>query len=93
MLQNLKDSLAAVRAGRINTDQLIAVWRDQASLPDGLPPRYGQVLDDILVRIESSRLFSGGACAFDSDDLIAALATWLDKAEERLASEKKRGAG
>jgi hypothetical protein len=93
MLQTLKDSLAAVRAGRIDTDRLIALWRDQASLLGRLPPSYGQVLDDLLMRIESSRLFSGTACAFDRDDLIAALATWLDKAEGFLAHEKEQGAG
>jgi hypothetical protein len=93
MLQTLKESLIAVRAGRMYTDRLIAVWRDQAALLDRHPQRYCQVLDDFFMRIESSRLFSSGARAFDGDDLIGSLASWLNKADDYLSQEKDCGRG
>ena len=57
---------------------------EAASLP--LPKQYGQVLGDLLDRIEASALFSGESCSFSQQDLFDNLQLWADKARAKLAS-------
>lgn len=40
----------------------------------------------MLMRIESSRLFSADSCSFSRESLLDAFGVWLDKAEAKLAS-------
>ena len=56
-----------------------------------LPPRYGQVTEEILGRLESAGLFSEESCSFSQRDLLDALGDWLDKAQA--AGAKARGMG
>jgi len=49
-----------------------------------LPARYGQVLDDLLDRLESSALFSEESCSFSQDGLLDNLQLWIDKARGQL---------
>jgi len=72
----------------IGTDAFVALWRDEGgALCEQLPPQYRRALDDILMRIESSRLFSGDSCSFSRESLLEALETWLEKAGMRLAAK------
>jgi hypothetical protein len=74
-------SLAACRAGALPVAALAREWRGQAILLPALPPRYTQVLEDILGRLESAALFGGESCSFSQRDLLDALSDWLDKAQ------------
>jgi hypothetical protein len=63
-------------------------WRAQAALLADLPPRYGQVMEDLLGRMEAGSLFTEESCSFSQEDLQANLAVWLDKAEQTLAAPR-----
>jgi hypothetical protein len=83
----LRTSLQQMQSGQIKTTEFVHQWREQNSLLSQLPEKYHQVLDDLLMRLESSQLFSGEACAFSQTDLLNNLQTWLDKAEQYLAKQ------
>ncbi len=80
----LRTSLQQMQAGQIKTPSFVTQWREQNPLLAQLPEKYHRVLDDLLMRLESSQLFSGEACAFSQTDLLNSLQTWLDKAEQYL---------
>jgi hypothetical protein len=77
-----------MQAGKIKTNEFVLQWREQNPLLPQLPEKYHRVLDDLLMRLESSQLFSGEACAFSQTDLLNSLQTWLDKAETYLAQQQ-----
>ncbi len=84
-LDRLLDALAACQRGELPLTQLTGQWRSAASaLP--LPPRYAQVLGDLLDRIEAGALFSEESCSFSQKDLLAGLQLWADKARSALNS-------
>lgn len=84
-VSRMTDALAACSQGPLPQKEMIQVWRNgAASLP--LPIQYGQVLGDLLDRIEASALFSGESCSFSQQDLFDNLKLWADKARARLAS-------
>jgi hypothetical protein len=83
----LRKSLVDYGADAIGTDAFVALWRTQGgALCERLPPAYLRALDDMIMRIESSRLFSGDSCSFSRESLLEAFGTWLEKADARLAS-------
>ncbi len=84
MLDHHQATLAQLRAGALDAHAFCAAWR-ALPLPAALPPRYAQVRDQLLDRIESSALFSGESCSFSQADLADALQQWLDKAREGAA--------
>ena len=59
--------------------------RQSTELLGALPPRYGEVLLNLLDRLESSALFSEESCSFSQKDLLDNLGTWVDKARAQLA--------
>lgn len=85
-LARLRSALESLDQGSMGLDDFLALWRDPAGLLDALPSRFREVLDGTLMRLESSRFFSGDSCSFSRNDLTGNLALWLDKAEERLAA-------
>jgi hypothetical protein len=61
--------------------------RTRSAYPEllaALPPRYAEVLFNLLDRLESSALFAEESCSFSQHDLVASLRHWADKAQERL---------
>lgn len=60
--------------------------RASSELLATLPPRYGEVLLNLLDRLESSALFSEESCSFSQKDLLDNLQVWVDKARAQLAS-------
>lgn len=48
--------------------------------------RYGEVLRDLLTRLESSALFSEESCSFSQSALIDNLQLWVDKARTQLGA-------
>ena len=53
-----------------------------------MPPRFREVLEDLLVRLESSALFSEESCSFSQTDLLDSLQQWLEHAQRQLDREK-----
>ena len=60
--------------------------RASSELLAALPPRYGEVLLNLLDRLESSALFSEESCSFSQKDLLDNLQVWVDKARGQLVS-------
>lgn len=60
--------------------------RASTELLAALPPRYGEVLLNLLDRLESSALFSEESCSFSQKDLLDNLQVWTDKARGQLVS-------
>jgi hypothetical protein len=84
-LDTIQQALDQLRGGALDMDAFCKRLRTVA-LPAALPPRYGEVLGNLLDRLESSAMFGGESCSFSQDDLAAGVQTWLDKARERLAA-------
>ena len=81
---SLRAALDEYRRDAMTTDKFVALWREQGGqLCTRLPMAYRTALDDLLMRTESSRLFSGDSCSFSRDSLMDAFTLWLDKAELR----------
>ncbi|AOV03734.1 MULTISPECIES: hypothetical protein [Delftia] len=83
--------LAQLRAGfaQLAQQQLPAAVlgqqaRASSELLQALPPRYGEVLLNLLDRLESSALFSEESCSFSQKDLLDNLETWATKAQAQL---------
>lgn len=83
-LQSLRDKLQDLRAQRASIAEFCRAWRSQTDLLAALPPRYGQVMEDLLGRMEAGSLFTEESCSFSQEDLQAQLAVWLDKAQQTL---------
>jgi class 3 adenylate cyclase len=60
--------------------------RASTELLAALPPRYGEVLLNLLDRLESSALFSEESCSFSQKDLLDNLQVWADKARGQLVA-------
>jgi len=58
--------------------------RNARPLHAALPPRYAEVLLNLLDRLESSALFSEESCSFSQKDLLDSLQLWIDKARTQL---------
>jgi hypothetical protein len=84
-LQSLRSTLDDVRHKRVAIATFCQAWRAQTALVAALPARYGQVMEDLLGRMEAGSLFTEESCSFSQEDLQANLAVWLDKAEQTLA--------
>ncbi|MCB1909379.1 MAG: hypothetical protein KDH15_18605 [Rhodocyclaceae bacterium] len=91
MTRSLRSALQRFAGGHISAHQCAALWRADAppALAE-LPPAYGEVLDQLLMRLESSAGFGGASCSFDQQALVDQLALWLDKADARLARPSGR---
>jgi hypothetical protein len=83
-LQTLRDSLGGLQEKRITLDAFCRTWRAQTALLAQLPPRYAEVMEDLLGRMEAGSLFTEESCSFSQDDLQANLGVWLDKAEQTI---------
>lgn len=84
-IEQLRGSLADYGANAVSTADFVALWRTAPAELAGLPPRFGEVLDDLLMRVESSQMFTEESCSFSRGDLVRNLEVWLEKAVARLA--------
>lgn len=83
-LQILHDALNDLRDGEIDVTSFCRAWRAQEELLKRLPPRYEEVAEDLLGRLEAGSLFTEESCSFSQEDLLDNLAVWLHKAEKTL---------
>lgn len=84
----LQAALAQLRARQTGVDVFCRNWRAETALLAALPPRYGQVLEDLLGRLEAGSLFSEESCSFSQEDLHAQLQIWLEKAQQTLQTTR-----
>jgi hypothetical protein len=85
-LTRMTNALAVCRQGPLPQSDMIALWRNSAPQL-ALPEKFGEVLGNLLDRIEASALFSEESCSFSQKDLFASLQLWADKARLRLSSQ------
>lgn len=87
LLAPLQDELDALRRGSTRPADFSRKARAQQALLDALPPRYTEVLLDLLDRLESSALFAEESCSFSQAGLLDSLQLWLDKAAQQLHTD------
>ena len=85
-LTTLAHALQAFERGDHTAAALSTLARQQTTLLAALPPRYGEVLLNLLDRLESSALFSEESCSFSQKDLVANLTMWVEKAQGTLTA-------
>lgn len=85
-LRTLRSAIDDLQHNRISTSSFCQTWRAQTSLLAALPPRYTQVMEDLLGRMEAGSLFTEESCSFSQEDLQANLSVWLDKATQTLGT-------
>lgn len=83
-LRNLRNSLDALRDKHISIQDFCTAWRNETALLAALPPRYKEVMEDLLGRMEAGSLFTEESCSFSQEDLQTHLSVWLDKAGQTL---------
>ena len=83
-LTTLAQALQAFERGDHTAATLSTLARQQTTLLATLPPRYSDVLLNLLDRLESSALFSEESCSFSQKDLVANLTMWVEKAQATL---------
>ena len=83
-LTTLARALHAFERGDHTAAALSTLARQQTTLLATLPPRYSEVLLNLLDRLESSALFSEESCSFSQKDLVANLTMWVEKAQATL---------
>ncbi len=69
-----------LRLGKISVVAFASACRAETRWLSTLPPRYSEVLLQLLDRLESSALFSEESCSFSQIALFDSLQLWLDKA-------------
>jgi hypothetical protein len=69
-LATLAQALQAFERGDHTAAALSTLARQQTTLLAALPPRYSEVLLNLLDRLESSALFSEESCSFSQKDLV-----------------------
>lgn len=83
-LDSIKTKLRQFQAGEIRTAELTDAARAALVLASSLPPQFGEVLNNILDRLESSALFTEESCSFSQTGLLENLEVWIQKTNERL---------
>lgn len=87
-IHSLRHSLSELQNGRQSVAEFCQEWRSQTALLADLPPRYGQVMEDLLGRLEAGSVFTDESCSFSQQDLLANLTVWADKAEQTCAAHR-----
>lgn len=80
----LRQGLEAARGGALPVNELVRLFRSEAPRLEGLPEKFGQVLESLLMQLESGGLFTEESCSFSQQDLLESLSVWVDRAQMRL---------
>lgn len=83
-LDALSTLFGELRSGHLSAHEFSHRARQFDALLAALPPAFGEVLGQLLDRLESSALFSEESCSFSQQGLIENLQVWIDKARSRL---------
>ncbi len=85
-LQALHDALLRYEDCAVSASEVGQQARDSKDLLGALPPRYGEVLLQLLDRLEASTLAAADSCTFNQQELRDNLYGWMDKAREQLGA-------
>jgi hypothetical protein len=88
-LKVIKTKFAQFQANEIRSTELADAARAALVLLSSLPPQFGEVLNNILDRLESSALFTEESCSFSQTGLLESLEVWIEKAQLRIAESTK----
>jgi hypothetical protein len=88
-LQTLQGALAQLRVETLGAALFSELAQAQQELLAALPPRFFDVLVQLLSRLESSALFTDESCSFSRHDLLDILQLWLDKAGQTLQAQAR----
>ena len=91
-LATLQNALTQLRDGHLRANAFSDSAHAQVVLLQALPPRYAEVLHDLLNRLESSALFSEESCSFSQQALLDNLQLWAEKAQATLQAQTPRPA-
>ncbi|AMP16197.1 hypothetical protein [Collimonas pratensis] len=80
-IQLLRGAVGALHNTPAGIAALCRTWRAQTALLSALPPRFAEVAENILCRLESASLFSEESCSYSQHDQLAHLGAWLDQAQ------------
>lgn len=80
----LAAGLQQLRGDALGIPVFSRLAQNQPALKEALPPRYAEVLQQLLDRLESSALFSEESCSFSQKELLDSLQMWIDKAQTQL---------
>jgi len=83
-LNTLHAALQQLRADTLGVAVFSQLAVQQQTLAATLPPRFSEVLGQLLNRLESSALFTEESCSFSQQDLLDSLQLWIDKAQLQL---------
>ncbi|MBV8250320.1 MAG: hypothetical protein JO200_17965 [Comamonas sp.] len=83
-LQQLRSGFEQLAQQQSSAAALGLEARAATELLQALPPRYAEVLLNLLDRLESSALFTEESCSFSQKDLVDNLLLWADKARAQL---------
>ncbi|MDF3035323.1 MAG: hypothetical protein K0S28_597 [Paucimonas sp.] len=79
-LQSMSRALDELRMGSQSISVFCTVWRTQKPALASLPTRYLEVMENLLVRLETGSMFTEESCSFSQEDLHQAFASWLRQA-------------
>ncbi|MBS7348894.1 MAG: hypothetical protein KIG95_01775 [Comamonas sp.] len=85
-LQALHDALLRYEDCAISASEVSQQAHNSQALLGALPPRYGQVLLQLLNHLEASTLAAEESCTFNQQELRDNLYGWVEKAKEQLAT-------
>jgi hypothetical protein len=83
-LDTLQTALQQLRGDALSVADFSRIAMQQQILATALPERFGEVLSQLLNRLESGALFTEESCSFSQKDLLDSLQLWLDKASLQL---------
>lgn len=83
-IDHLTERLAALRAGSIAPAAFAGDARAAQALLAALPPRFAQVLNQLLNGLEAGAAFDEESCSFDQGQMHESLGDWLAAARTRL---------
>ncbi len=83
-LHALQAALEQLRVDALGVAAFSQLAMQQQILAAALPPRFSEVLGQLLNRLESSALFTEESCSFSQRDLLDSLQQWIDKAQLQL---------
>ncbi len=89
-LDNLRADLQQLAGQRLSNHAFSQAARAQGELLRTLPPRYGEVLLNLLDRLEAGAMFTEESCSFSHGALVDALTQWAAKAEAALRTPAMR---
>ena len=91
-LATLQTALSQLQQGQLRASAFSDSAQAQTALLQALPPRYTEVLHDLLNRLESGALFSEESCSFSQQVLLDNLQQWAEKAQAYLQTQPSQPA-